>query len=218
LLEENMNDLEHFLSNDLRGEKLMQFYFMLGKSFTEYKDKLNKHTDRIDDKISWVNEIITAQQSYAGVSSVLQEVDLVNVIEDVLKVNSASLGKCNIEVIREYRSTPKALIQRVKLFHVLINILNNSKESILNASQENRKLLITLDQDLSGKYLRISDNGCGTPADTLDKLFDYEYSAPSGSQGFGLYSCANYMQEMGGRIWAESEGEGKGTAYILYFP
>ncbi len=31
-------------------------------------------------------------------------------------------------------------------------------------------------------------------------------------------AVANYMKEMGGRMWAESEGEGKGTTFILRFP
>ncbi|MCP4749903.1 MAG: ATP-binding protein [Proteobacteria bacterium] len=42
------------------------------------------------------------------------------------------------------------------------------------------------------------------------------FSTKRKGHGFGLHSCANYMTEMGGKMWAESDGHG--ASFILQFP
>ncbi len=39
-----------------------------------------------------------------------------------------------------------------------------------------------------------------------------------GGRGFGLYSCTSYMQEMDGEVSVGSDGEGKGTTFIVKSP
>jgi signal transduction histidine kinase len=36
--------------------------------------------------------------------------------------------------------------------------------------------------------------------------------------GLGLYICRNIVERHGGRIWAESAGEGTGTTIRLWLP
>ncbi|MCH9021738.1 MAG: ATP-binding protein, partial [Planctomycetes bacterium] len=36
--------------------------------------------------------------------------------------------------------------------------------------------------------------------------------------GFGLHSSANHATEMGGALWAESDGRGRGATFILELP
>ena len=73
-------------------------------------------------------------------------------------------------------------------------------------------------EDDTGKFVRISDTGIGISEDILNRIFEYGFTTKSGKYGFGLYSCASYIAEMGGSIWAQSDGEGKGAAFILRFP
>lgn len=215
LLEKNIGSIEEFICSNPKGKKLMQFYIKLGSPFLELKDQLNYHANRLDDKINLINDIIIAQQNYAGIKSVMEELDIVSIMEDALKMHFASLDKYGIKVIREYKGAPQALVQRTKLFHILVNLIKNAKEAMLDISEEKRELILTIWQEENSKYIQVTDTGCGIPPDSLESIFAYGYTTKQEGHGFGLHSCANYMTEMGGKLWAESDGPGKGAAFVL---
>jgi signal transduction histidine kinase len=52
----------------------------------------------------------------------------------------------------------------------------------------------------------------------MGKVFTHGFTTKETGFGFGLHSSANYMEEMGGSISAESKGEGFGTTFYLKFP
>jgi len=217
LLEKNIEDIEDFISNNVKGKKLMHFYLKLGLSIKEFRNQMLYHINRLDEKIYSIDDMITAQQSYAGVESIPEKFDLANVLEDVLKVNSEFLDKSNIKVVKKYLDMPQAVIHKGKLFHILTNIIKNAREAMSETKQDSRRLVITLSEDDKGKYIRIADSGCGIPESIIERIFTYGFTTKKEGQGFGLYSCENYMAEMGGEIWAESEGPGMGAEFILHF-
>lgn len=147
----------------------------------------------------------------------LEELNIIDVIEEALKIYLTSLTKENIEVVRDYRSKPRVWVQRVKIIHTLHNIIKNSIEAMSEISELNRKLTLTVFEDHAGKYIRIQDTGCGIPAGELENIFAFGYTTKEGQNGFDLHICANYVNEMQGKIWAESEGTGKGTTLVLQF-
>ena len=38
------------------------------------------------------------------------------------------------------------------------------------------------------------------------------------STGYGLFIAKEVVEAQGGKIWAESEGQGKGSTFIVEFP
>jgi two-component system, OmpR family, sensor histidine kinase VicK len=83
----------------------------------------------------------------------------------------------------------------------------------LSARCERRELIVS-----------VTDEGLGMPATELDKIFDRfhrvhgEASRVIGGTGLGLAICKGLVEAHGGRIWAESEGEGKGSAFLFTLP
>jgi signal transduction histidine kinase len=67
----------------------------------------------------------------------------------------------------------------------------------------------------------VSDSGVGISHDALPKLFDKFIRADNANQanvigtGLGLYVARQMIQKHKGRIWAESEGVGKGSKFIF---
>ena len=56
-------------------------------------------------------------------------------------------------------------------------------------------------------------------ADILEHIFERGFSTKQeGSSGIGLHWCANTISSMNGKIYAESEGKGKGACLHLVFP
>lgn len=56
--------------------------------------------------------------------------------------------------------------------------------------------------------LDLIDNGPGIAKENFEKIFQYGYTTKPKGHGFGLHTCANYMVEMGGRLWAEETNQG----------
>lgn len=215
LLERNIDDLERFIKEDAKSRKLMQYYTRLGDSFGSLREQLIANIARLSDKIDLIDDIITAQNNYTGIKSTLEELDIVLVIEDALKINTASIAKNNVEVERNYCSPTVIMGQRTKLFHVLTNLIKNALESMADIPRDRRKLSISVEAGSRGKLVRIRDTGRGIPRENLESIFAYGFTTKKDGHGFGLHSCANYLTEMEGKIWAESEGEGKGATFVL---
>jgi signal transduction histidine kinase len=77
----------------------------------------------------------------------------------------------------------------------------------------------------SGTYYQISikDTGLGLTREQTDHLFDEFYKTDESrhkldSTGLGLSICKNIIEKHGGKIWADSHGEGTGTTIYFTIP
>lgn len=217
LLEKNMDALDEFVQKDPKGNLLMQFYASLGSEFEIFRSKMQTYIGRLADKINLVEGIVNAQQCYTDVRSTLERLDIIPVMEDVLNMHQASLERQGICVRRNYAGTLIALSQRTKLFHVLTNIIKNGIESMEKTEPGSGVLTLSAYQKAGNVFIRISDNGEGIAEGNLENIFAYGFTTKENGHGFGLHSCANYMTEMKGRIWAENNANGRGATFVLQF-
>ncbi|MCP4378183.1 MAG: HAMP domain-containing histidine kinase [bacterium] len=68
-------------------------------------------------------------------------------------------------------------------------------------------------------HVQVCDNGDGIEAENLTRVFERGFSTKSGkASGIGLHWCANTFSVMHGRMYAESDGPGKGACLHLLFP
>jgi two-component system, OmpR family, sensor histidine kinase SenX3 len=79
---------------------------------------------------------------------------------------------------------------------------------------------------MDGKYisLRVTDQGPGIPKDELKQIFKRFYRVPGPlaarvkGTGLGLFIVRSVAKRHGGRAWAESEGPGRGSTFVLQLP
>jgi signal transduction histidine kinase len=70
----------------------------------------------------------------------------------------------------------------------------------------------------------IADTGIGIPPEHLPHLFTRFYRVDKsrarnrGGSGIGLTIARHLVEAHGGRIWAESQGEGKGSIFTFTLP
>jgi signal transduction histidine kinase len=108
-----------------------------------------------------------------------------------------------------------------KFKQVIMNTIDNSIKYTPSGS-----LSISLSKDNAKKVvrLRIADTGVGIKAEVMPKLFRKFSRAPDASAanihgtGLGLFIAKEMMNAHHGRIWAESEGEGKGSQFYVEMP
>jgi signal transduction histidine kinase len=70
-----------------------------------------------------------------------------------------------------------------------------------------------------GVALEFSDDGCGIPAEALERIFDpfYTTKGPDQGSGLGLMISHRIVQDHGGRIEVESL-EGRGSTFRVRLP
>lgn len=217
LLVKNIDNLEGFIKDDPKGRMLMQYYVNLANEFDIFRGKMQTYIGRLADKVGLIEGIVNAQQSYTDVKPSLERLDVIPVIEDVLNMHQASIERHGVYVERDYAGSVIALAQRTKLFHILTNIVKNGIESMDKTEQDGRILSVAVSQIAGGVYIRISDSGEGIAEGNLKNIFAYGFTTKKNGHGFGLHSCANYMTEMKGRIWAENKEDGRGATFVLQF-
>ncbi len=114
----------------------------------------------------------------------------------------------------------KVRADRYKITMALTNVLNNAVKFSPPATQ------IMLGYELRDNevWIFVSDKGIGIPADHLEKIFDTFYQVEDhmtrrhGGMGLGLSIAKGVVEANRGRIWAVSEGEGKGATFYLSLP
>ena len=70
-------------------------------------------------------------------------------------------------------------------------------------------------------WLRVRDSGKGIPEAELDRIFDQFYQVDDhmtrrqGGMGLGLAIVRAIVKGHGGRVWAESDGPGRGAVMTI---
>jgi two-component system, NtrC family, sensor kinase len=63
--------------------------------------------------------------------------------------------------------------------------------------------------------ISVADTGTGLPPENLTRIFSHGFTTRRDGHGFGLHSGANAARQMGGTLWAESDGLGSGATFTL---
>ncbi|MEX0769919.1 MAG: two-component regulator propeller domain-containing protein [Balneolaceae bacterium] len=218
ILRKHIDEMEEFISNDPKGMKLMEYYLALEEPLKNEMSYVLQQSERLSDKINLISEVISAQQSHVGADIQADQTSLLEMIDNALTLLAGSIERHGIVIEKDLQATDPIVTQRSKLIHVLVNIFKNAKEAMADYTTNEKNITIKTWQGESYVYLSVSDNGPGIKPEHLDKIFTHGFTTKKNGHGFGLHNTANSMNEMGGKIEVQSEGEGKGTTFILSFP
>jgi len=115
-------------------------------------------------------------------------------------------------------------LARTVLRLVVQNVIINAADAVKESGKDKGLLQVEgeLEREADGDKLHLlfRDNGIGIAADNLGRVFEKGFSTKSRetNHGIGLHWCANAIAALGGRIWAASEGPGRGTSVHLVIP
>jgi signal transduction histidine kinase len=107
-----------------------------------------------------------------------------------------------------------------RLEQVFDNLLSNA----VKYSPAGGTVEVTLARDEENANVAISDPGIGLPPGAAETIFEPFGRAENAAvhnvpgMGLGLYICRNIVERHGGKIWAESDGEGRGTTVRVVLP
>ncbi len=108
-----------------------------------------------------------------------------------------------------------------KTRQILMNLIDNSMKYTPKGT-----ITVIAHDDVKKKmmYVTIHDTGIGMSIETQSEVFDKFIRAKNANNvnvtgtGLGLYVAKKMITDMKGRVWAESEGEGKGSQFHIELP
>ena len=163
---------------------------------------------RLDGIITHFLEAVRPQQPE------LNELDLIELLDEVLRVQEAELSNRRLDVNVEVGQTiPPILGDRGQIKQVFFNLVKNAME----AMQPGGKLRVLARSDDEFVYLQFIDTGSGISEDELSRILQPYYTTKKEGHGLGMMIVQRIIRDHGGQLGIESR-KGEGTAITLQFP
>jgi two-component system sensor histidine kinase KdpD len=178
----------------------------------EFFQIIDEQADRLRDL---VNNQLDITRIEAGVLSVSPaSTDLEQLLEEAQSAFVQAGGVQIVEMDVD-EDLPKVNADTSRIAQVIGNMLTNAGKF----SPETAPISISVEADADLVTVQVRDRGRGIRPERLPHLFkkfsqvhDDGRRRLSGS-GLGLAICKGIIEAHGGRIWAESDGEGTGTTF-----
>lgn len=107
-----------------------------------------------------------------------------------------------------------------KMKQVIVNLIDNAIKYTPTGTVD---VKVTRGNNKRAR-VAVTDSGVGISKETMERLFDKFVRAPNANEvnvsgtGLGLYVAKQLIEAQGGKIWAESVGEGRGSTFFIELP
>lgn len=202
-----------------------------GEVNTEQVDILKKIFNANEQQIEFVNDLLSVSRLESG--RVMFDFDNYQIQEICQEVVDNLLIKAKdkglyLELIKPEKLIPEIKIDRAKIKEAIANLVDNAVKYTKRGGVNISLQICSLKNDkcLPGNHLRItvSDTGIGIPADEMPRMFS-KFSRGkdvkrlnAGGTGLGLYVVKMIVEGNKGQVWVESDGDGKGSRFIIELP
>lgn len=173
---------------------------------------------------------------------------MIRLVDDLLEVSRITGGKIELRrevleltaVLRGAVETSRPLIEAAghrltlsmpaepllidadptRVTQIVANLLNNAAKYMDDGGQ----IWLAVQRDGGDAVISVRDSGIGIPAAMLPKVFDLftqverTYERAQGGLGIGLTLVRSLVEMHGGRVEARSDGDGKGSEFVVRVP
>jgi signal transduction histidine kinase len=144
--------------------------------------------------------------------------DLITSVVDELRDRGADKG---VKVVWKLKKTGEknVYMDDEKVRHVVFNYVDNAIKYTSKGSVK-----VTYEIENKGMVVRVKDNGIGFDKEDEANFFQKFYRGKNvkgtnvNGTGLGIYVCRKFIEAHGGRVWAKSEGKGKGGEFGFWLP
>ncbi|HQS24607.1 MAG: hypothetical protein B7Y11_12185 [Sphingobacteriia bacterium 24-36-13] len=153
--------------------------------------------------------------------------NLQNIVQQVTAISSPRLMALKKNIILSSTIHPSVeneiIADESRIKQVLINLLGNAIKFTDTGSIQLEVTANHIDESLQELHFAVSDTGIGISEENIQSLFipfnqiDSTATRKFSGTGLGLSICRKIIEEMGGRIWVESQ-VGKGSTFKFIIP
>jgi len=215
-----VNQLGHDLKNPLGPLLNLVPFLEKGETDPERKEIfeiIKRNTSHMKNLVT--NTIELAKLNAPTTKLYFEDTNLLKEINSVMGQNKLFIKDNNIEVDNKLSDKIIVKADKLRLTELFANLFNNA----VKYTKDSGTITIDAEQDKDFVTVSVKDTGMGMTEDQLSHIFDEFYKADLSrhdfdSSGLGLPICKRIVEKHGGKIWAESEGEGKGSTFYFTLP
>ena len=185
----------------------------------DYAKDVLKH--RVKQLARLVDDMLDVSRIIRGKTELhKQDVDLSQAIHGAVEATKTFFEERR-QVLDVHVSAPLPIYgDLVRLEQVLNNLLSNAARY----TSDGGRISLAAESDGDRAVVRVRDNGIGMHADLLPRIFelfgqgDDSLHRSSGGLGIGLTIVKKLVELHGGAVSAFSEGQGKGSEFVITLP
>ena len=185
---------------------------------TRFLHKIDNHADRL---LYLIEDLLTISRLESGrVALNSEELSLREIIDRVFEDVHARASERQVTLENHVAATTTAWGDADRLQQVFFNLVENA---IKYGGDGGRIVVGEVATGNDTVELFVQDNGCGIPAESLDRIFERFYrvdrarSRETGGTGLGLAIVKHIVQAHGGEVRVKSEVN-RGSTFFLTLP
>ena len=220
-----LSELSGEVSDAARRADLEQFLRLACQELAGTIQAAREDVAVISRQTTVIEGTLAEQLRAARNQHVIEPVRLTELVAQSLEIVPDSCRqRLKIDADETLRQLGVVRVARTVLRLILQNLIINAADAVRDAGKETGTLHlhaeIVQEADHQQLHLHCQDDGVGIAPQNLTRVFEKGFStkSPETNQGIGLHWCANAVGALGGRIWAASDGPGRGASLHLLVP
>jgi signal transduction histidine kinase len=222
VLRQKGDDLATFLTQDPQGMHLQPFLSALVDQLASDREHIAREVEALSTGLEHVCELVKSQQGLARRTQVTERVAVERLVADAVSMTAgARAGKALTVEIDVEEDLPTLLIDRNKALEIIVNLLQNARQSIdeFGPRPSGHRLTMRAHRRLGGKLrIEVRDTGVGIDQELMTRIFQLGFTTKAKGSGLGLHTAANGARSLGGSLSVESAGRGQGATFVLELP
>jgi len=185
----------------------------------EFYGRMLEDSERLMATIEQV--LRTGRAGHSGRRLNLARLELGELVEGCV-MRARMLHGVSEETLHYQRTAPLAIVGDADEVRAAVaNLIDNA---VKYSGSEVKISVETAAEDGKFVAVRVRDQGAGIRKEELKRVFKRFYRVPGPlasrvkGTGLGLYIVRAVAKRHGGRVWAESEGPGRGSTFVLQLP
>ena len=221
--DEFLATLAHELRNPLapirNGLQIMQLAETNGETLEQVRTMMER---QLGQMIRLVDDLLDVSRISQGKLVLRKErVELAAVLNNAVETSRPLIESCDHQLTVDLPPSPVWLNGDViRLGQIFANLLNNAAKY----SERGGHIRLNVERQRSDVAISIKDAGVGIPSDMLPKIFDMftqvdrSLEKSQSGLGIGLTLVKRLVEMHGGSIEARSEGQGRGSEFVVRLP
>lgn len=211
-INKSLQDMVYVASHDLQVP-LVSMEGYASELLSTYKDKLDEDgvycLSRLQVNAQRMHKLVLSLLDISRLNTVNKDYEVFKLDKLIEKITSdlaLTIGESDVNIIVE--ELPELYADRIRIESVFRNLIINSiiyKGKTIVIGRENN-------------FIYVKDDGIGIPESQLSRIFgpgERLKMINTEGVGMGLTFCKKVIEKHGGKIWASSQGSGKGATFFV---
>ena len=207
-----------------RNDKFLQYLDASFKHIEATSHSAAEDLNMVTAQARQVEAILADQERFANVAPVTENLPVKDVVSEAAHIIPKN-AKPAVQIdIDESLDDFRVCAHKTGLLQVLGNLILNAFESIQRTEKDVGEIQLRASDEVHDDKpmirVTVRDNGRGFSKEIGKRIFQRGFTSKdiASTNGLGLHWCANAVAGMGGRIFAESRGDGQGAEFHVLLP